>query len=311
MDAKSTVEFTMSFSKKKDRWTIFLIVMIPIAALSGWFLAKSALNTNETFYVNIEGSTTVYKIIDKSYKAFTLYHSGVIITVTGTGTGSGITALIDGQTDIAMASRPFKDTEQTNANGSLIAISIAKDALAIITHASATPINMTLDVARAIFNGSITEWEHPAIAASGLSGTIQVVVRESGSGTRDAFNELVMGDSKQIENGSAYVSNAIQKSSNQLIKDAVAANPNYIGYLGIGYIDSEVKAVSINGVKPNIENVLSGLYTIQRELFLITSGDPEGMVKEFINWSLSPEGQDIVLETGFINVAPTTDDIYN
>ena len=300
----------MSFSRKKDRLTIILIILIPVAAVSGWFLARSVNNTGETYYVTIEGSNTVYKIIDTTSKAFTQTHAGVIVSVTGSGTGSGITALIDGQADIAMASRPYEDTEQTAANGSLNAISFAKDALTIITHASADPLDITVDVARAIFNGTIADWSHPEVAAAGLSGTIQVVVRESGSGTRDTFNELVMGDSTQLEPGSQYVNDALQKSSNQLIKDAVATNPNYIGYIGIGYLDSEVKAVTIDGVAPTVANVLNDSYFIQRELFLITLDVPEGMVWEFINWSMSPEGQDLVLESGFINVAPTTDDVY-
>jgi len=300
----------MSFSRKRDRLVIILIILIPVAAVSSWFLARSVNNTGETYYITIEGSNTVFKIIDKTYKVFAQYHSGVIVSVTGSGTGSGITALIDNQADIAMASRPYKDTEQTAANGSLNAVSFAKDALTIITHASANPLDITVDVARAIFNGTIADWSHPVVAAAGLSGTIQVVVRESGSGTRDAFNELVMGDSTQLEPGSQYVNDALQKSSNQLIKDGVATNPNYIGYIGLGYMDSEVKAVTIDGVEPTVENVLNDSYFIQRELFLITLGVPEGMVWEFINWSMSPEGQDLVLESGFINVAPTTDDVY-
>ncbi|MHA1170539.1 MAG: phosphate ABC transporter substrate-binding protein [Candidatus Heimdallarchaeota archaeon] len=300
----------MSFSRKRDRLVIILIILIPVAAVSSWFLARSVNNAGETYYVTIEGSNTVYKIIDVTSKMFTQTHPGVIVSVTGSGTGSGLTALIDGQADIAMASRPYKDTEQTAANGSLEAVVFAKDALSIVTHASANPLDLTIDVARAIFNGTISDWSHPAVNTTGLSGTIQVVVRESGSGTRDAFNELVMGDNTQLEPGSAYVSSAIQKSSNQLIKDAVATNPNYIGYIGLGYIDSEVQAATINGVEPTLENVLNDSYFIQRELFLITLGIPEGMVWEFINWSMSPEGQDLVLESGFINAAPTSDDVY-
>ncbi|MBK5114622.1 MAG: phosphate ABC transporter substrate-binding protein [Candidatus Heimdallarchaeota archaeon] len=300
----------MSFSRKRDRLVIILIILIPVAAVSGWFLARSANNAGETYFVTIEGSNTVYKIIDLTSKAFTQTQTGVTISVTGSGTGSGITAIIDGQADIAMASRPYKDTEQTAANGSLEAVAFAKDALSIVIHASANPLDLTIDVARAIFNGTISDWSHPAVNVTGLSGTIQVVVRESGSGTRDAFNELVMGDSSQIEPGSQYVSSAIQKSSNQLIKDAVATNSNYIGYIGLGYIDSEVRATTINGIEPTLENVLNESYFIQRELFLITFGIPEGMVWKFISWSISPEGQDLVLESGFINAFPTSDDVY-
>ncbi|NHJ04903.1 MAG: phosphate ABC transporter substrate-binding protein [Candidatus Heimdallarchaeota archaeon] len=299
----------MSFSRKRERLTIILLIMIPIASVAGWFLAKSTLKGGETYEINIEGSSTVYKIIERSRISFNEYHPSIRVTVSGTGTGAGIASLIDRQCHIAMASRPFKEDEQINANGSLVDFAFAKDALAIIVHSSANPINITLNIARAIFNGTIDNWSHEAVSDLELTGDIQVVVRESGSGTRDAFNELVMGDIKQLEPGSNYTSDALQKSSNQLIKDAVAANSNYIGYLGLGYIDEEVKALSIEGVAPSLESVKAGSYLIQRELYLITFGDPEGLVREFINWSFSPEGQDIVLQTGFINVAPTTDEI--
>ena len=300
----------MSFSRKRERLTIILIILIPTASVIGWFLAKATIQGGDMYEINIEGSSTVYKIIEKSGQAFTESHPSIRVTVSGTGTGTGIASLTDGQCHIAMASRFYKDSEQQLANGSLNAISIAKDALAIIVHASANPINITLDIARALFNGTIDNWSHPLVSAIGLSGDIQVVVRESGSGTRDAFNELVMGDIKQLEPGSNYTNDALQKSSNQLIKDSVAANPNYIGYLGLGYVDDEVIALSIEGIEPSIETVLDGSYIIQRELYLITLGEPEGLIREFINWSLSPTGQDIVLETGFINVADTSDDHY-
>ncbi len=303
----------MSFSRKRDRLVIILIILIPVAAISGWFLSRAAninYNNGEPQFFSIEGSSTVYKIIDVTSKAFVQTHPGVTISVTGSGTGSGITALIDGLADIAMASRPYEASEQTAANGSLKAVAFAKDALSIVIHASADPLDLTVDVARAIFNGTIVDWSHPLVAAANLTGTIQVVVRESGSGTRDTFNDLIMGDSTQLEPGSQYVSSAIQKSSNQLIKDAVATNPNYIGYIGLGYIDETVDAVTINGIEPTIENVINESYFIQRELFLITLGIPNGIVWQFISWSISPEGQDLVLESGFINAFPTSNDVY-
>ncbi|MFW9922027.1 MAG: phosphate ABC transporter substrate-binding protein [Candidatus Thorarchaeota archaeon] len=300
----------MSFTSRKSSLTIILIILIPIAGISGWLISKSVMKSGETYQLNIEGSTTVFKIIEESSAVFSQYHPGVDVTVSGTGTGAGITALIDGQADIGMASRPVKDEENTSSGGTLKAYAIAKDGLAIIIHASANPLDITLDIARAIFNGTISDWINPLLSSTSLTGTIQVVVREAGSGTRDAFNEIVMGDEKQLEVGSAYVSNAIQKSSNQLIVDAVANNPNYIGYVGLGYIDETVDAVSINGIEPTIETIQDGSYDIQRELYLVTKTNPEGLVKEFINWTFSPEGQSIVVETGFINVAATTEEIY-
>ena len=232
---------------------------------------------------------------------------GTRVTV-GVGTGAGITALTDGVADIAMASRPVKDIENETAGYQLKAYAIAKDGLAIVVHASANTLNITLDEARAIFNGTVATWDHPIVAEAGLTGEVQLVVREEGSGTRDAFNELVMGDDKQLEPGSEYAEGALPKSSNQLIKDAIAANPNYIGYIGLGYIDETVKAVLINGVLPTKESVQNGTYQIQRDLYLVAMGEPEGLASEFINWMFSPAGQDVVIGTGFINVAKTSEE---
>jgi phosphate transport system substrate-binding protein len=298
----------MSFANKGKTLTIILIILIPLAGIAGWLITSSVLNSNTEYVLNIDGSTTVFKIIDTAQFDFMDSHPGVTVTTSGVGTGAGITAITDGVADIGMASRPVKDIENETANYQLKAFEIAKDGLAIIVHASASPLDITIDEARAIFNGTISDWSDPIVAAAGLTGSIQLVVREEGSGTRDAFNELVMGDEDQLEPGSTYGTGALPKSSNQLIKDAVAANPNYIGYVGLGYIDETVEAVAIDGVIPTLETVQDDSYEIQRGLYLVTLGEPEGLTKEFINWMFSPSGQDVVIETGFINVATTSDE---
>lgn len=298
----------MSFINKNRNLTILLLILIPTSAVMSWLITTSILNTRTEFILNIDGSSTVFKIIDSAQYEFMESHPGVSVTTSGVGTGAGITALTDGVAHIAMASRPVKDIENESADFNLKSFAIAKDGLAIIIHASANTLNITLDEARAIFNGTIETWADSLVAGTGLSGDIQLVVREEGSGTRDAFNELVMGDDKQLEPGSEYGEGALPKSSNQLIKDAVASNPNYVGYIGLGYIDETVEAVLINGVLPSKESVQNSTYEIQRDLYLVTMGEPEGLAKEFINWMFSPIGQDIVIETGFINIAKTSDE---
>ena len=298
----------MSFVKKGNILTTILIILIPVAGIAGWLITSSVLSSDSEYQLDIDGSTTVFKIIEAAQFEFMDSHPGVTVTTSGVGTGAGITAVTDGVADIAMASRPVKAIENETANYELKAFAIAKDGLAIIIHASANPLDLTIDEARAIFNGTISDWSDPLVVSAGLTGSIQIVVREEGSGTRDAFNELVMGDDKQLEPGREYASGALPKSSNQLIKDAVAANPNYIGYVGLGYVDDSVNAVLINGTLPSIESVQNGTYGIQRDLFLVTKGEPTGLAKEFINWMFSPVGQDIVIETGFINVAKTSDE---
>lgn len=294
---------TMSFGKQTNLLTIILIVLIPIAGATGFLITWGVMRDGgASSQINIEGSTTVWKIMETSHQEFMDAHPSVTVTVSATGSGSGITALIDGQCDVAMASRPYKESENDAAGGQLTDFAIAKDALSIIVHADADPLDITLEEAKQIFSGEITNWDDPAVSEAGLTGEIQVVVRESGSGTRATFNDIIMGEED-------YVEGAIEKTSNQLIKDAVAANDNYIGYVGLGYVDSSVDAVSLGGVAPSQATVVDGTYPISRSLFLITMGEPEGLIKEFINFHFSPTVQYIVDDVGFIAVGTKWDEL--
>ncbi|MBD3191545.1 MAG: phosphate ABC transporter substrate-binding protein PstS family protein [Candidatus Heimdallarchaeota archaeon] len=301
---------TMSFGKQTNLLTIILIILIPVAGATGFLITWGVMRGGgASTEINVEGSTTVWKIMETSHQEFMAAHPSVTVTVSATGSGSGITALIDGQCDVAMASRPFKPEENTAAGGELTDFAIAKDGLAIIINSAADPLDVTIEEARQIFNGEITSWSDPEVSDAGLTGDIQVVVRESGSGTRDTFNDIVMGDEDQVEPGSQYVSGALEKTSNQLIKDAVAENENYIGYVGLGYVSGDVEAVSIGGVAPSKATVVDDSYPVARSLFLITIGEPEGMVKEFINFHFSPTCQYIVEDVGFIAVGTKWDEL--
>jgi len=297
----------MSYGKKKFR-TIFLIVMITVTALSGVLIAWSVYNNRTFSELDIEGSTTVYKIIEEAQHPFINVHPNVALTITGTSSSSGIISLSEGLVEIAMSSRPITTAENTSEGGNLRSFPIAKDVLAIIINDAANPLNITLEIGRAIFNGTITTWSHPAVNITGLTGTIQVIVRQDGSGSRDFFNEYVMNDIDQLAPGSEYVSGAVTKTSNQLVLDDIKTNDNYIGYVGLGYIESGVEAVRINNIEPTKETAIDESYPIQRDLFLVTYGDPaENSIKsEFIRWMQSPTGQEIVDLSGFVPLFPTT-----
>ncbi len=278
--------------------------MIPVAAAFGGIISWSNNIRISQYGLNIEGSTTVYKIMGNLSREFSIIHQNVQIAVTGTDSSSGITALIEGLADIAMSSRPVTTLENMSASNSLKSIPIAKDVLAIIINQNANSFNISIDGLRAIFNGTITDWSHPLVAASGLVGSIQVVVREMGSGSRSFFNEYVMGDITQTIPGSSYIETAIEKTSNQLMLDAVVNNENYIGYLGLGFITSGVHTLGIENIIPSTETIEDESYPLQRELLLVIKNifTENIMIDEFINWTLSPNGQKIVEETGFVPI---------
>jgi phosphate transport system substrate-binding protein len=136
----------------------------------------------------------------------------------------------------------------------------------------------------------------------GSSGPKEIVVigRDSNSGTRASFEELTMEDLEVVQT-------MLQKNSNGAVHDSVADTPGAIGYVGLGYLDSEVKAVKIDGVTPSIDTVLDGTYPIARSLHFITDGTPTGLAADFLKFVLSDAGQTIVADEGFVSLPPGGD----
>lgn len=240
--------------------------------------------------ISIAGSTTVQPIMVKAADEFMKKHPDIMVFVQGGGSGTGIRFVGEGTIDIGAASREVTE-EERKAYPNLVATPIALDGIAVIVNPE-NPVNdLTLDQVRKIFAGEIRNWKE----VGGEDAEIVVVIREEGSGTRKAFKELVLKDKD-------YAINALQKQSNGAVRKAVAGNKNAIGYIGLGYVDNSVKALRIDGVVPTRENVKNGSYPISRKLYLITNGQPQGIVKEFIDFALSEEGQRIVEEAGYISI---------
>ncbi len=309
----------MSFGKNTSKLTYLLITLIFVGTGFGVFIGWIAFNDGnggDTYILNVQGSTTVEKICTLSAVPFMEAHPSVQVTISGTGSGTGIGTLINSQCDIAMASRTVKSTENDTAHTStgvwLRQFTIAKDGLAIIINDDVTSIlDLSEDTIKAIFNGTISNWSDTALPDVGLSSEIQVVVREEGSGTRDTFNELIMGDADQEFADSQYVGDALPMTSNQMIFDEVNTNPQAIGYVGLGYLGDGVESVHVDGVEPTFETVVDATYSIQRELYLVTLGDPEvgSLICEYVNWHFSPDGQYFVFDSGFINILPRRDNL--
>jgi phosphate transport system substrate-binding protein len=305
----------MSFGKSSSLLTWILIALIPVGAGAGILIGWAVFSGGETYTIDVQGSTTVEKIATLSAVPFMNTHPGVTVTVAGTGSGTGIGTLINQQCDVAMASRPVKssenDTAFANTGEYLRAYAIAKDGLAIVINDAATgTLDLAIDEIKSIFNGTVTSWTDPLVSAAGLTGDIQVVVREEGSGTRDAFNELIMGDDAQDDPDEQYVGDALPMTSNQQIFDEVESNEQAIGYVGLGYVQAGVEAVDVDGVTPSFETVVGGTYPVQRDLFLVTLGTPavDGLIWEYVSWHFGPEGQYWVFDAGYINVLPRRED---
>jgi len=250
------------------------------------------------------GSDTLVNLALAWSEAYQSAHSDVRISVTGGGSGTGIAALINGSADIANSSRAIKAEEKDNAEAGGVQpyeIAVARDAIAIIVHPSNPASSLTLQQISDIYSGKITGWRE----VGGDDRPIVLLSRETNSGTHVYFLETVLRLGEK-DNKTLFSTNTLLLPSSEGIITEVRQNPNAIGYDGLGYVTSDVKTVAVAAmpgspfVLPSIASVNSGGYPIARLLFMYTNGAPTGALKEYIDWILRPEGQQIVSKLGFV-----------
>ncbi|MBA3029098.1 MAG: phosphate ABC transporter substrate-binding protein [Desulfobacteraceae bacterium] len=243
----------------------------------------------------IKGSTTVLPIAQKCVEAYMKKNPETKISLSGGGSGNGIKALIDNSTDIATASRFIKNKEIDMFCGKGIypvPFAVAYDSIIPVVHPSNPITNITLDQLKAIYKGQITNWKE----INGEDKPLVVNSRDTSSGTYETWEEKVMH--KERVAPSAQV-----MASNGAIAQAVSKNKYAIGYVGIGYLNADLKPLSVNGVTGSKETTLDGTYPISRPLFMFTNGWPTGEILNFINFVLSPtRGQNLIEESGYVRL---------
>jgi len=278
----------------------WLFVIMAVACATSAFAAK------EKNSMQVKGSDTMVNLGQTWAEKFMEKDPNDFVAVTGGGSGTGLSSLISGTCDIAMSSRNIKEKEIGLAQQKGInpqEIKVALDGLAVVVHPNNPVSKLTTDQLAAIFTGKIVNWQE----VGGKSEKIVLLSREVNSGTHVYFKEHVLrkNDPNSKEE---FAPNALMLSSSQAIADEVAGNPAAIGYYGMGYISKKQKPLSIAKDEksayesPTPENVINGKYPISRPLFLYTNGAPQGLIKKFIDFVLSKEGQDIVLATDFVPV---------
>jgi len=244
--------------------------------------------------IMMEGSTTVLPIAQIAAEVYMDENPDVDITVRGGGSGVGAASLVDGSCDIADCSRPLKEKElkAAVANGiDPVAHVVAMDGIAVILHPSKSIDAMTKDQIKAIYTGSISNWSKLGEEKQ----EIVVISRDTASGTYEAFNGLALDKAKVRPD-------ALLQASNQAVASIVAKTPGAIGYVGLGYVTSKVKAVTVDDVVCEKETILSGEYPLSRPLFMYTDGKPKGILKEFLDFIKSEEGQALAEEAGFVGL---------
>ena len=252
------------------------------------------------------GSDTLVNLALAWAEAYMGRHPEVRISVTGGGSGTGIAALINGTIQIANASREMsaEETAQAGTNGiTPVKFTVALDAIAVVVNPSNPVARLTLAQISRIFTGKTTRWTE----AGGEDRTIVLCSRESNSGTYVYFLEQVLrlGDKKST---ALFSPRTLLMPSSEGISTEVRQNPNAIGYDGLGYVTPDQKTVAIgreeNGpfVMPSAATVLDGSYPVSRPLYMYTAGQPEGEVKNYLDWVMD-EGQELVTGVGFVPLA--------
>ncbi len=274
-----------------------LVVIIILAALEvGWIIISALSSRPKT--LQISGSTTCLPVIQTCATSYEEIQTDVDVTVTGGGSSVGVKDCGEGTSDIGMASRTVKPSEKATYPG-IQEHPFARDGVAVIVNPNNPVKGLTISQIRDIYEGKITNWKQ----VGGNDAPVVVMGRDSASGTRETFEVRVGLEGATYE---AFQTKIEEYNSNGGLYDAVVANPNAIGYIGIGYIDVHVKAITVNGIACTPANVKSDKYPIARKLYLLTmpfedpSSDKAKDITAFINFVLGPQGQSIVAQEGFV-----------
>ncbi len=240
--------------------------------------------------VSVVGSTTVQPVAQSIADEFASVEPGISVEVQGVGSSAGIKAAIDGTADIGASSRELKDEEKSTGITEHV---LAYDGIAVVVNKENPVKDLDSETVKKIFEGEITNWSE----VGGNDEDIIVISRESGSGTRDAFEEM-MELTEEVDGATVPTlrEDALICEGNGSVKASVASKTNAIAYLSLGYVDDTMNTVSIDGVEPSVETVKSGEYKISRPLLLVTNGEISEAAQKYLDYCLD-EGQTIVSES--------------
>jgi phosphate transport system substrate-binding protein len=289
----------------KSPLILLLILSVFLSACAG---PGGQTNPQPVRITNIQnkGSDTIVNLALAWAEKYQAGHPEVSLSVTGGGTGTGIAALLNKTVDIANASRQMQPEEikQAKANGfDPVEFVVSRDAIAVIVNPLNPVSRLTMQQISDIYSGRINNW-------SGVGGENRPIVRlsrEVNSGTHVYFRDTVvrLGDKK---NKTLFATDTLLLPSSEGIISEVRQNPNAIGYDGLGYVPKDLKVIAVARadkgpyVLPSIATVNDKSYPIARDLYMYTAGQPQGAVKAYLDWIVSPAAQVIVADLGFVPI---------
>lgn len=288
-----------------NRFAILILTCLALLVLTscGPDSSETASDSSAS-YIENKGSDTIVNLALAWAEKYQTDHPDVRISVTGGGSGTGIASLVNGTVDIANASRQIKpeEVDQAKSNGvEPTEFIIARDAIAVIVNPANPVRELTLQQISDIYSGKIANWSE----VGGDDLPIVRLSRETNSGTHVYFLETVLrlGDS---ESKTLFSTDTLLLPSSEGIIAEVRQNPNAIGYDGLGYVPDDLKMIAIAEqeggayVLPSIPTVNDKTYPIARDLYMYTNGEPTGIVREYLDWILGTEAQQIVADLGFV-----------
>jgi phosphate transport system substrate-binding protein len=253
--------------------------------------------------LQIKGSDTMVNAGQKISEEFMKVNPGIFVAVTGGGSGVGIASLINGTCNIATSSREMKAEEIETAKKRGVdpkEIIVAYDGIAVIVNLKNPVEQLTIEDLRKIFTGEKKNWKD----FGGKDMPIVTLSREVSSGTHAHFKEEVIRLGKK-DSTAEFSSDTLLLTSSQTIVEEVANNESAIGYLGMGYVSSRTKAIKVGKtagdyVAADVKDVMSKKYPLSRSLLFYVNGQPQGIIKKFVDFTLSPQGQKQFADTGFV-----------
>jgi len=285
---------------------IMMLLVFLFTASCGPASSEGAASDSSATYIENKGSDTIVNLALAWAEKYQSDHPEVRISVTGGGSGTGIASLINGTVGIANASRRIKEeeVEEAKANGvEPVEHIIARDAIAVIVNPENPVSKLTLKQISDIYSGKFSNWSE----VGGDDRPIVRLSRETNSGTHVYFLETVLRLGNSDDKTLFSMDTLLLPSSEGIIAE-LRQNPNAIGYDGLGYVPKDLKMIAIAKeeggpyVLPSIVTVNDKSYPIARDLYMYTNGEPTGLIKEYLDWILSPEAQEIVAELGFVPV---------
>lgn len=276
-------------NKKLKIMVCSLVVMMVGTTLTGCGGSNGESENSKKITISISGSTSVGPLMLKVQEKYEAANEGITLEVQENGSGAGIKDVINRVSEIGMSSRELKSEEASQVDGTVI----AHDGIALIVNPANQVENITLEEIKGIYTGTITNWKD----LGGADAPIVVISREEGSGTRDAFQEIVGYKSEEL------IKDASIADGSGAVKTAVVGNENAIGFASFEYVDSSVVALKINGVEAEVDNVKAGKYQLSRPFLLVTKKDSLTEAgTALIDYILSTEGQQIVKENKLITL---------